>query len=328
MIPGFDPKFEDMTAYILDITSEIWEDRGIGPAIRRYYTEDSIVRHAMGITDGAEAVVSAVLQTLHEFPDRQLFGEDVIWRENGDHGYFASHRVMATAHHTGSGKFGQATGVPMRYRCIADTAIIDNKIYEEWLVRDNGAISKALGLSNQQMAEKLLREGDDGVFLPETDKFGTFKNIVDTDGPAARYAGVLNEIWNASTTGPIRDLYVRGATVELPSAELATGPQELDKFFISWMASFPKAKFQIENLVTQKDEGLPTRVSSRWTLRGIHEGYGAFGKPTGREIFVWGFSHAHMLKDKVIAEWITIDEVAVWKQILKGTIALEGQAPT
>ena len=40
---GFDPKFRDLTDYILGVTKEIWEDRRIH-TLNRYYAPDIIVR--------------------------------------------------------------------------------------------------------------------------------------------------------------------------------------------------------------------------------------------------------------------------------------------
>jgi len=40
---GFDPKFENFPDFIIGITKEIWEDRGID-MLHRYYARDIVVR--------------------------------------------------------------------------------------------------------------------------------------------------------------------------------------------------------------------------------------------------------------------------------------------
>ena len=40
---GFDPKFTDFPDYIIGITKEIWEDRGIA-TLHDYYAPDIVVR--------------------------------------------------------------------------------------------------------------------------------------------------------------------------------------------------------------------------------------------------------------------------------------------
>ena len=75
---GFGSQFKDLPDYILKITYQIWESRDV-ESIMEYYAENIPVRSPSGVTYGPEAVVRATKATLHEFPDRQLLGEDVIW---------------------------------------------------------------------------------------------------------------------------------------------------------------------------------------------------------------------------------------------------------
>ena len=64
--------------FIYGITREIWEERGIGSKLDKYYAPDILLRAATGFTGTSAGVTSQTLQTLHQFPDRQLVGEDVI----------------------------------------------------------------------------------------------------------------------------------------------------------------------------------------------------------------------------------------------------------
>ena len=66
----------DIVDYILGITYEIWEERGVD-LIHQYYSEDCVIWGLDGITRGAGAVVDATHATLEAFPDRRLLGEDV-----------------------------------------------------------------------------------------------------------------------------------------------------------------------------------------------------------------------------------------------------------
>ena len=75
---GFDPKFQDFPDYIIGVTKEIWEDRGIA-TLHDYYAPDIVVRSPSSVVVGNQGVIAATMATLAEFPDRQLFGEDVIW---------------------------------------------------------------------------------------------------------------------------------------------------------------------------------------------------------------------------------------------------------
>ena len=87
---GFDPKFNTFPDYILGITHEIWEQRGVD-SLNHYYADDIIVRSPASVVIGNQAVIKATYATLDEFPDRQLLGEDVIVRHTrGRHVIFSS----------------------------------------------------------------------------------------------------------------------------------------------------------------------------------------------------------------------------------------------
>ena len=102
---GFDPRWKDFPDYILGITKEIWEDRGIH-TLHDYYDADIPVRSPASVTIGNRDVIAATMATLAEFPDRQLLGEDVIWSGDEDAGLLSSHRLLSTATHANDGVYG------------------------------------------------------------------------------------------------------------------------------------------------------------------------------------------------------------------------------
>ncbi|MEK9973380.1 MAG: hypothetical protein VW876_08060, partial [Deltaproteobacteria bacterium] len=135
--------------FILRITERIWEERHVED-IRQYYTADCRVETPAGITSNVEAVIQSTLETLNQFPDRQLLGEDVIWSEDQTDYFYSSHRIFSTMTHLGEGTFGKGTGARIGVRTIADCAVFKNQIYDEWLVRDHAAILSDIGLPLQK----------------------------------------------------------------------------------------------------------------------------------------------------------------------------------
>ena len=87
---GFAPEFESPEHYIHEITYRIWEERGAG-RIHDWYSVDCPVYTPLGVSVSAEAVVQHALATMHEFPDREIFGEDVIIGTK-EYGFFSSER--------------------------------------------------------------------------------------------------------------------------------------------------------------------------------------------------------------------------------------------
>ena len=88
-------QYPDVPTFIYGITREIWEDRGIGGKIKKIYADDCLVRAATGLTAYNLGVTAQTLQTLHQFPDRRLVGEDVIWSGYADGNFLSSHRLIS-----------------------------------------------------------------------------------------------------------------------------------------------------------------------------------------------------------------------------------------
>lgn len=327
-----DPDRAAAVDYILGITREIWEDRGLGPALRRHYAEQVLLRHPGGVLVGNEAVIAATLQTLHEFPDRRLLGEDVIWQSAGEDGFFSSHRVMSVMTHKGDGVHGKATGKPVRARAIAECVVRDGQVVEEWLARDEGAIASCLGLSAEEQARRLVehelrRGGKVEFFTPETDLPGDYANVVDDSEEASAYIRDWQALWGEQALAALGQRYHEGACVFAPGGATLNGHDETGRFIISYLAAFPGATFEAEHLLVNRE---PTpRLAMRWRLRGRHEGWGRFGPPTGAPAHVMGLTHANLVDGKTAMEWIIIDETAVWKQIIAHERGLpRGPAPS
>jgi predicted ester cyclase len=318
---GFDPRFADPTDFILGITKEIWEDRGVH-RIRDYYAATGPVRSPPGIVKGSEAVIAATMATLAEFPDRTLLGEDVIWCGSEEH-FLSSHRLLSTATHAGEGAYGAATGRTLRYRIIADCACRANQVYDEWLVRDQGAIMRQLGVEPKRYAaDRIAAEGGaewaSRPFTPDEDIDGGYHGRGNDDPTGQRYGGLLTRIM-AADMAAIPQVYDRAAELELPGGVTASGAPAADRFWMGLRAAFPYAEFAIHHLIGRDDPGLPPRAACRWSLTGRHDGWGAFGEPSGADVHVMALSHAEFGPRGLRREWVLFDETAIWKQILLKT---------
>ncbi|MDJ0858109.1 MAG: ester cyclase [Dinoroseobacter sp.] len=324
---GFDPKFADFPDYIIGITKEIWEDRGLA-TLHNYYAPDIVVRSPGSVVVGNQGVIAATMATLAEFPDRTLFGEDVIWSGTPEEGMLSSHRLHSTATHANAGVYGAPTGTKLRYRIIADCHAIKNQINDEWLIRDQGAIVRQLGIEPNDYARDLIaREGGPDAcvrpYTPANDVDGPYKGTGNDEEWGARYADILNRIMAADFT-VIPTEYDRAANLCYPGGTEALSHDGADQFWMGLRASFPNAAFKIEHQIGRNDPMMPPRAALRWTLHGKHEGWGAFGRPTGAEVFVLGASHAEFGAlvggvPKLRREWTIYDETAIWKQILLQT---------
>ena len=319
---GFDPKWKDFPDYILGITAEIWEGRGIA-TLHHYYAPDIPVRSPGSMVIGNQGVIAATMATLSEFPDRRLLGEDVIWSGSPEDGMLSSHRILSTATHSGDGVYGNATGQTLCYRIIADCHAINNQINDEWLIRDQGAIVRQLGWDPKAYAADLVeREGgaENCVrpFTPAIDVAGPYKGRGNDNEWGERYSDLLNRIMGADMAA-IPASYDQACQLELPGGVTAHGHDAADRFWMGLRASFPNATFSIEHQIGREDAGEPARAAVRWGLHGKHEGWGSFGEPSGAEVYVMGISHAEFGPRGLRREFVLFDEAAIWKQIVMQT---------
>ena len=321
---GFDNKFKDLPDYIIGITKEIWEDRDIA-SLQRYYAESIPLRSPAGIIVGRERVVAATLATLAELPDRQLYGEDVIWSGNADDGFLSSHRIISTATHNRSGVYGPASGAQLRYRILADCFARNNEVADEWLIRDQGAIVRQLGMQPQDYARQLI-EAEGGAdscaqpYRPEDDVAGPYQGHGNDNEWGQLLSSILQRI-NNNDLAAIPECYDRAANLHYPGGVFALSHSGADQFWLGLRASFPKAQFSIQHCIGRCDDMLAPRAAVRWSLDGEHSGWGSFGAPSGARVHIMGITQAEFgpygnAPGSIRREYTLFDEVAVWKQIL------------
>jgi predicted ester cyclase len=330
---GFDAKWRDVPEFIIRITKEIWEDRQIASLTHRY-APGLIVRSPASVLVDNSRVIAATMATLAEFPDRELLGEDVIWCEDPEgaeadsDAFLSSHRLICTATHSRPGIYGSPTGRRIAYRILADCAISHDRVNDEWLVRDQGAIVRQLGFDVVGWTRDLIaREGGPENCIrpmtPANDVAGPYSGRGNNNEWGLRLAEILTRIM-AADMAVIPAEYDRACALEYPGGVSRCGWSQADQFWMGLRAAFPDAAFKIEHVIGRDDPLMPPRAAVRWSLAGKHSGWGAFGTPTGAEVYIMGMSHAEFgpFGDNGASlrrEYTLIDETAVWKQILLAT---------
>ncbi|MDT7951442.1 MAG: ester cyclase [Acetobacteraceae bacterium] len=314
-------RWPDVPTYIYGITREIWEERGVGESLARYYAGDCRVRAPSGLTTSMAGVAADTLMTLHQFPDRQLVGEDVIWKPVGSNGAFlSSHRLISVMHHTGDGRWGRATGARVKSRIIADCLVDKGQVTEEWLVRDGAAFAHALGTNSRELSLRQY-EADRAAgrppafFTPAMDVQSGYTPECPDDPAVALVTDGLQRMWEEKTPAVIRRLYAEGAAVHLPGGTVANGHGEIDRWLVSMLAFFPDARLRVRDATVLREAEWPVQVAVRFELEAHHVGWGRFGAPTGAPVHLMGLLHAHVSGGRILAEWLLFDEVAIWTQI-------------
>lgn len=323
-LKGFDDDYRDFVDYILKITHRIWEEKGIGIIYDTYHNNVIMHTGSSNIT-GIQSVIAGTLQTLHAFPDRRLIGQNVVWSKFDKNGYLSSHRIISTATNLGDSEFGPATGRKVTFRTTVDCAVHNNRIHEEWLVRDNLWIVKQLGFNPHEVAKKMAKatsnktpalqsrfglcESMEGQFFPE-------KYTAKDSSIGEFMLEMTNRIYQYKMISDVKKYYADNAVVHYICDKDLVGFDQIQGMLISLMSSFPNASYIVDRITcNQREKTNEWDVSLRWRLRGLHEGRGYFGQPSGKPIEILGINQFHVANNKIVEEWVTFDGLDVLRQI-------------
>jgi predicted ester cyclase len=314
---GFDAEFTDLPHYIRVITDRIWEGRRIGD-INRYYSDPCIVETPLGVSTRVAEVIAGTEATLKLFPDRRLLAEDIIVSGDDQNGYLSSHRIISPMTHTGDGSFGPATGKKVHARTIADCVCKDNRIIHEWLVRDHAAIAYAIGSTPKALATRWLVERAGWHKAAAGAPPQAYQSHIGDSALATQYAATIAGFAERLDTAD--EIYDEAVHQIAPGESHHYGRAELLWFWQSLFAAFAVEHFTVEHLAENVSTDRGTRLALRWRAHAKHAATGTsgqhFGHATGRRVEIMGINHVEIADGKILREWVLIDEVALWMQVL------------
>jgi predicted ester cyclase len=329
---GFDPEFADIVDYILRITYRIWEGKQVGLCYD-YYSEDCPIYTLAGYTEGAEQVTQNTMRTLAGFPDRTLHADNIVWGGDAETGYHSSHLICTNMTNLGPSEFGEPTGMQAQIQVIAHCVCKDNKVIEEWLVRDNYALAVQLGVdpleyAREQAAKPLdpdstfarwLTSEHERVSQQQRDKASYPTSGANNED---YISAALQNIWNARMLGDCNLLYAENARLHASAREDYDGLEKISRFYMEVLGSIPDAKISVDYSCSNSMlEG--EYIAARWVIAGTHSGGALWGAPTGAPLLILGESQYRIVDGKVMEEWLVFDELAVMIQIERARLVLE-----
>lgn len=325
-LPGFDAEFVDFPDYIIRITDRIWHDRDV-ELCSKYYTEDCLIHTLTGQIIGADTVIKNTYATMEAFPDRVLDADNVIWSDDGEGVFYSSHLITSKMTNLGPSEFGSATGNKVRVRTIADCACKDNKIFEEWLVRDYAAMVIDMGFDVDAIATKLAAEDiAAGTSLIDLHKSShgavmgqALPNRAKPASPEMQVSEFAEAIFGSYLTPlgltNLSDVYDFRVSGLYPGKRDFYGHDELGAFWGDLFTAIPNARFRLEHVADIPYLGDAKDIAVRWSLAGHHTGDGLYGEPTGAPVYILGVSHWRVVNGRIREEVTVWDDVAVRRQI-------------
>ena len=315
---NFSPEFETPEQYIIDITYIIWEEGNVG-RIYDWYTPICPVRSPHGVMNTVDDMVNETLEQMHVFTNRKPLADDVIIGDKPS-GFYSSHRVRSVGRHMGDSALGPATKRTYQGLGIADCLCRDNRIVEEWKLRDHASFVRQLGLDPVAYGISLGKDnpkayaiGNEAMRHRWVDENGL--TILGDKAIANRMIDTYDALWNGKQFNMVAEQYVPSVRFEGPNGHLSYGREPVSNVVASMMASLPDGRFEPHHLIVRQQNDRAIRVAIRWTFCGTHSGHGRYGAPTNAPIAILGISHFELHDGLIASEWMVVDETAIYAQI-------------
>jgi predicted ester cyclase len=319
---GFEPHYENIVDYIVKITYRIWEEADMG-YIYDTYLHRLEVHTGYGTSYGVEDVVNGSVAFLAAMPDRRMYAEDVIWSGNNDAGFHTSHLIMNTATNTGYSPWGPPTDRQVQFIAIANCLVKENRIVEEWLVRDTIALVNQLGFDPWEIARKAVagRAKTDAV-LGETDRLqgqlppAPYEHQESVSEIENFVRKLFHEIWNGRHFSLLTEIYDDNASLHVSDNRELTSLEDIRAYHLGFVAHFPDANMNVEHVYSLGDDNGGLRVAVRWRFTGTHERYGWYGEATQKRVNILGISQLYVKDSKIQKHYFMFDELAVLMQLV------------
>jgi len=302
-LPGFDDKYHNIVDYILKITEDIWEKREI-EVINDTYEKDILIHTGARKIYGVEEVIEGTLDTLASFPDRKMDAETVIWSTDNKGDFYSSHRILSTATNLGDTVFGKPTGKKIFFRTVADCKIASNKIYEEWLVRDNLHILLQLGFDPVEMAKKDATYKEKTISIP-VNSFKA-KEAQNLSHPEDLVYSLINNVWKNKQYSNLEYCFSEESTLHAICNNDIRGIANIQSYIQTILNSFIEVIINVERITSNRN-GNSTEIAARWYIKGKTVQSGVFGTESSHEIYIPVISHYNIEDGKIRDEWMVYD---------------------
>lgn len=310
---GFEDTYTDIVDYIVRITEEIWAARGIG---RIYDTYDAscVVYSALSTVRSVEDVVANTLMSVDQISDGESHHLNVAWSGDEEEGFYTSHLGFAHSTNNKPTMFGPASGRRIGRFFVADCITKENRIHTEWLMRDNGAAVRQMGLDVNEVARRLAESPapERAFVVPATRLEGQAPRKL-YDGPIGTMeqwvARHFQDIWNMRRLDLVGQSYAENAIAHWCGGRVAHGLRNIQGLIIHLLASVPDSVVRVDH-VSWSDETDGIIVAARWMLEGRSRPGGLLGDvPAGLPVSILGSTHMRFVGPQIVEEWTVFDEV-------------------
>jgi steroid delta-isomerase-like uncharacterized protein len=125
----------------------------------------------------------------------------------------------------------------------------------------------------------------------------------------------VEELWNGRRLDVADQIFSEHCvTHQLRSGVLgesvAPGPQEMKEHVSGWLISFPDLRFNIEQMITERD-----RVVSQLVMEGTHQGTWMGISPTGKRLQIRMITIHRIANGKIAEDWVLVESLGLFQQL-------------
>ena len=319
---GFDKGYADIVDFIVRITEEIWVDRAVG-RIYETYDHACTIYSPYGVVRSVQEVVASTVSTLNGFPDGELHHVNVAWDSDEAEGFYTSHLGYSRSTNLGASNWGPATGRRIGVHFVADCVTRSNFVHTEWLVRDNGAVVRQLGLDPSVVARRIADgpSASQRVHSSPTALLGQAPrpSLQAVDDGVESWAHVMfDQLWNQRRLDRLGQYFSADSICHAGGGRVAAGLRNQQALMLSILSAMPDAVMQVDK-VTWSDETDGIIVAVRWRLEGSSQPGALFGDcPAHKPVLLNGMSHLRLVGTHVVEHWMIFDEIGALVGIYRG----------
>ena len=228
----------------------------------------------------------------------------------------------------GPSEFGAPTGKTGRVTTIADCMCKNNKIFYEWLMRDNSFLIAQLGISlddaaafqaNFSLSNTFTQWINEEYSRTAANEASLGDDLSEQDKPWGDFAKAWAEnLFNKRMFNQLSHFYKPNAAVQWPGGRQATGNAAISGMLIKWLASCPDANMVVDHVcVTYYDQNR-VHLALRWGVAGHYNATDAkYAQFNQQPHYILGASHFEIEDGRIAREWTVFDEVAALANLMR-----------
>ena len=125
----------------------------------------------------------------------------------------------------------------------------------------------------------------------------------------------VEELWNARRLDVADQIFSEDCVTHqlrsgLSAEPVQRGPQEMKEHVSSWLMSFPDLRFNIEQMIAERD-----RVVSQLVMEGTHQGTWMGILPTGKRLQIRLITIHRIANGKIAEDWVLVESLGLFQQL-------------